>query len=246
MTGARLSAPSGVSEGRAPSSFWPVGLTVGVLVVSNVVSNRLLPGWAYVPWNAAVAVLLIVLARRVDHLLRIDIGIANVRHGLKIGAVLMAAVLAVYLVSWAIPATHGLFKDRRVGERTAAAMLYEVFIRIPFGTVLLEEVAFRGVLLGQLGSRLHWRMGLLVTSLLFGLWHVLPAWAINTVNPVLRSSDVSRPVAILGAVAGTAVAGLFMGWVRIRARSLLAPVMLHIATNSFGFAIAWLVVSRGG
>jgi uncharacterized protein len=184
MTGARLSAPSGVSEGRAPESFWPVGLSVGVLVVSNVVSNRLLPGWAYVPWNASVALLLIVLARRVDHLLRIDIGIANVRHGLKIGAILMAAVLAVYLVSWGFPATHGLFEDRRVGEHSTVAMLYEVFVRIPFGTVLLEEVAFRGVLLGQLGSRLHWRVGLLVSSLLFGLWHVLPAWAINTVNPV--------------------------------------------------------------
>lgn len=161
-------------------------MTVGVLVVSNVVSNRVLPGWAYVPWNASIAVLLIVLARRVDHLLRIDIGIANVRHGLKVGAVLMVAVLGVYLLAWAIPATHGLFNDRRVGERSVAAMLYEVFIRIPFGTVLLEEVAFRGVLLGQLGSRLHWRVGLLLSSLLFGLWHVLPAWAINTVNPVLH------------------------------------------------------------
>ena len=243
MSGARVST---VAERRAPSSFWPVAMTVGVLFVSNVVSNRVLPGWAYVPWNASVAVLLIVLARRVDHLLRIDIGIANVRHGLKIGAILMTAVLAVYLVAWALPATHGLFKDRRVGERSAAAMLYEVLIRIPFGTVLLEEVAFRGVLLGQLGSRLHWRVGLLASSLLFGLWHVLPAWAINTVNPVLRSSGISRPLAILAAVGGTAVAGLFMSWVRIRARSLLAPVMLHIATNSFGFAIAWLVVRRGG
>ena len=238
MTGARLSS---VVERRAPPSFWPVGLTVAVLIVSNVVSNRLLPSWAYVPWNATVALLLIVLARRVDHLLRIDLGIANVGHGLKIGMLLMAAVLTVYLVSWAMPATHGLFKDRRVGERSQAAMLYEVFIRIPLGTVLLEEVAFRGVLLGQLGSRLHWRVGLLVSSLLFGLWHVLPAWAINTVNPVLRSSGVGRPLAILGAVLGTTIAGLFMGWVRIRARSLLAPVMLHIATNSFGFAIAWLV-----
>jgi uncharacterized protein len=243
MSGARVSP---VAEARAPSSFWPVALTVGVLIVSNVVSNRVLPGWAYVPWNASVALLLIVLARRVDHLLRIDLGIANVRHGLKVGALLMASVLAVYLVSWAIPATHGLFKDRRVGERSTAAMLYEVFVRIPFGTVLLEEVAFRGVLLGQLGSRLHWRVGLITSSLLFGLWHVLPAWAINTVNPVLRSSGVSRPLAVLGAVLSTAVAGLFMGWVRIRARSLLAPVMLHVATNSFGFAIAWLVVRRGG
>ena len=161
MTGARLSS---VVERRAPPSFWPVGLTVAVLIVSNVVSNRLLPSWAYVPWNATVALLLIVLARRVDHLLRIDLGIANVGHGLKIGMLLMAAVLTVYLVSWAMPATHGLFKDRRVGERSQAAMLYEVFIRIPLGTVLLEEVAFRGVLLGQLGSRLHWRVGLLVSS----------------------------------------------------------------------------------
>lgn len=231
-----------VNQTMRGRSLGPVILTVGVLLASNIFSNRLLPTWAYVPWNVAATGLLLLLARRVDHLRRIDLGLANVGRGLRTGTMLMTAVLAVYVVAWVIPATRGLFNDRRVGDRTLPELLYEVVIRIPLGTVLLEEVAFRGVLLGQLSRRLRLRTALFVSALLFGLWHVLPAWAINTVNPVLRGAGVSRPIAILGAVASTTVAGLFMGWVRLRARSLLAPMLLHVATNSFGYIVAWLVL----
>jgi uncharacterized protein len=223
-------------------SWWPVGLTVAALLGSNIVSNRVLNGWSYVPWNAAVAVALIVIVRRFDGLRHIDIGLANIRRGLTWGGALMVAVAAVYSIGLLIPSTRELFRDRRVGDRSALRMLAEVVIRIPIGTVLLEEVAFRGVLLGQLGRRLGWRTGLAASAVLFGIWHVLPALSINTVNPVLNQAGISQAPAVAGAVAATAAAGLFMGWVRIRSRSLLASVMLHIATNSFGFATAWFVL----
>lgn len=245
MSGVRVSAvPSGAAHARTPTSFWPLVCSVGILLGSNIVSNRVLPGWAYVPWNAAVAVLLVWCARRLDDLGWDEMGIAHVRRGFAVGVGLIAAVLAVYLVVWALPWSRGLFRDRRVGDRSAWSMAGEVLLRIPFGTVLLEEVAFRGVLLGQLARRRTLRTGLVGSSLLFGLWHVLPAWGIGTVNPLLRSAGVGRAVAVLGAVAATMVAGLFMGWIRLRARSLLATVMLHTATNSFGFLIAWLTLHR--
>jgi uncharacterized protein len=222
----------------------PVAISIGILAISNVASNRAFTGWGYVPWNALVAVLLVLVARRVDRVRRIDIGLANVRHGVKVGFVLLALVAAVYAIAVAIPATRDLFRDKRVGERSATRMVLETVIRIPLGTVLLEEVAFRGVLLGQFGRRLGWRRGAIASSALFGLWHVLPSLGINKVNPTLRDAGVARPIAVIGAVVLTALAGCFMCWVRLRARSLLAPAFLHVATNSLGFAVAWFVLRR--
>jgi membrane protease YdiL (CAAX protease family) len=76
----------------------------------------------------------------------------------------------------------------------------------------------------------------------FGLWHVLPAWNINTVNPVVTGADLSRVTAIGSAVVGTALAGIVMAWVRLRGRHVLASALLHVATNSGGFLVAWLVL----
>ena len=50
-------------------------------------------------------------------------------------------------------------------------MLFQVLVRIPLGTVLLEEVAFRGVLPALLGAApaIRWRWGPVIgASVAFG------------------------------------------------------------------------------
>ena len=217
---------------------------MGVLAVSNVVSNRVLTGWGYVPWNVGVAALLVVLAVSVDRLPLADLGLArsDVRRGLRWALVLAALVAVAYLVAVAVPDLRDLFRDRRVGQRPAATMLGQVLVRIPLGTVLLEEVAFRGVLLAQLRERLGTARAVTFGAIAFGLWHVLPAWGINTVNPVVADQSLARPTAIVGAVVATGLAALPMTWARLRSRSLLAPIGLHAATNSLGFFVAWCVL----
>ncbi len=51
---------------------------------------------------------------------------------------------------------------------------------------------------------------------------------------------------VLGAVAVTFVAGLALCWLRLRSRSLIAPVMAHVATNGLALTIAWLTVHYCG
>ena len=191
-----------------------------------------------------MAVVLVLFARRVDALTWDEIGLArrDLRTGLRWAGVLAALVATGYLVAVIVPDLRDLFRDRRVGDTTPARMLAEVFVRIPIGTVLLEEVAFRGVLLGQIRRRFGATRGLALMALAFGLWHVLPAWRINTVNPVVEQSGVGRGTAVLGAVVATALAALPLGWARLRSRSLVAPIGLHVATNSFAYAIAWGVL----
>jgi membrane protease YdiL (CAAX protease family) len=223
-----------------------VALSLVVLAGANVVSNRVVTGAGYVVWNVAVAAVLVVLARRVDRLTWDELGLArrDVRSGVRWGLAFAAIVAVVFVVAVVVPDLRDLFRDRRVGDRTGASVFYETLVRIPLGTVVLEEIAFRGVLLGQLRRRGGTVRGLLGASVAFGLWHVLPAWNINTVNPLVTGADLSRVTAVGSAVVGTALAGIVMGWLRLRGRHVLASALLHVATNSGGFAVAWLVLRR--
>ena len=64
-------------------------------------------------------------------------------------------------------------------------MLWVVLVQIPLGTVVLEEVAFRGVLPALMGASpaIRWRwVPVLGASILFGLWHILPSIGIDNAN----------------------------------------------------------------
>ena len=86
-------------------------------------------------------------------------------------------------------------------------------------------------------------------SALFGLWHVQPTLATMGDNPAVSGaagSTAARVLVVLGAVAVTSAGGLVFAWLRLRSRSLLAPVIAHAATNGLGLAVAWVVVERPG
>jgi CAAX protease family protein len=48
-----------------------------------------------------------------------------------------------------VPVTCPWFEDQRVAEvDTPVELAYQALVRIPFGSAVLEEFAFRGVLVG--------------------------------------------------------------------------------------------------
>jgi len=47
---------------------------------------------------------------------------------------------------------------------------------------------------------------------------------------------------VLGSVAVTFIAGLVFCWLRLRSKSLIAPVMAHAATNGLALAVAWFTL----
>jgi membrane protease YdiL (CAAX protease family) len=108
-----------------------------------------------------------------------------------------------------------------------------------------EEVAFRGVLLADLRRFVPPPAATAASCALFGIWHVRPALG------ALRANDlVEGPVATTGAVAlaclGTAAGGVVLTWLRTRSGSLLAPALLHLATNSVGTLAAAAAFRLGG
>lgn len=217
-----------------------------ILVASNVVSNRMWPA-AYVPWNLGVAAVLLLTARRAGlSWEQIGLGRGRLRSGVWTGALVAGSVLVLYAVALALPATREAFLDRRAAG-PLSAVLVAALIRIPLGTVVLEEVAFRGVLPALVNGHpdgRFWR-GALVSSVLFGLWHILPSIGITASNAAVGAALGGWGVAARCSVAVAAMtaAGLVMMLWRRWGGHLATPAMTHMATNSAGVLIAWWLVS---
>ena len=136
----------------------------------------------------------------------------------------------------ASPRTRPALADRRITTLTWRQVGYQVTVRIPAGTVLWEEVAFRAVLLAALRRVWPGPSAAAVAGGLFGLWHIRPTVAALRVNQV-TAGPRATVAAVTAAVAGTAAAGVALGWLRDRSGSLAAPVLVHLAANC-GAALA--------
>lgn len=226
---------------NAPRCF---AATVGVLVAVNVLRSFGLLGGPLVSASVlATSVALVAWWSRAS--LR-DLGLSrtDLVAGLRYGSAVLLLVVVVLVVAAVIPATNNFLHDSRA-DISGPRLIYQLAIPILLATVLPEELAFRGVLLG---SALHlWttRRAALVCSLLFGLWHIAPTLHTMADNAAIEKASTGwggHVVVVIGAVAATSVAGLVFCWLRIRSRSLLAPVIAHFATNGVALTVAWFAV----
>ena len=155
-----------------------------------------------------------------------------------------ALVGAGWIVVAAVPATRPVLNDKRITSLDGRAVAYQAVVRIPIGTVLWEETAFRGVLQAALRRVMPQTAAIVVTSAVFGIWHIRPTLQALRVNGL--ASDRRQATARLAAgVAATTASGVLLSWLRARSGSLAAPVLLHLATNSGGMAAAWAAASLG-
>jgi membrane protease YdiL (CAAX protease family) len=175
-----------------------------------------------------------------------DLGLAraDVGAGLRYGAGALGLVLLVLIVAAVIPATNGFLHDSRA-QISGGRLLYDLGVSIVLFTAIPEEFAFRGVLLGSaLRMWGPWRASL-VTSVLFGLWHIAPTLHTMSDNRAVRGLSATaggQTLLVLGSIAVTFVAGLVFCWLRLRSRSLIAPIMAHAAINGLALTVAWFAV----
>lgn len=161
--------------------------------------------------------------------------------GLAFGGLAAAVVAAAYGVAVRVSATRRFFLDarHRVAGATAAR---RALLVVPLGVVVFEEVAFRGVLWGLVDVAHGAAWATAATSVLFGLWHVLPA--VDGARANASDDAPLRPGILAGQVLGTVVftgaAGVLFALLRDWSGSLVAPFVLHWATNGLGvLAAAW-------
>ena len=173
------------------------------------------------------------------------------------GAVLLSALVALALIG-----TAWLFRNvptRDTARVTLAAFLTTRLVATPaftdsVGTLLSEfvywfvvvalseELLFRGYIQSRLNQAfgrpyrffgVSWGWGVLITSVLFGLWHV-----VNLVNPLLGTFELSWPWGLW-----TFFAGLLFGFIREKTDSIAAPTILHGMLNFPPGAMVSLLLS---
>jgi membrane protease YdiL (CAAX protease family) len=214
---------------------------VVTLLIGNILSNRVMPAALYVPTNLVTAAVVVFIAMRVAT--PYDMGLANWARGARWGVAVTLIGLGVYLVAVVTPGLENLFHDRRV-DGGIPRLFYEVSIRIPLGTVLLEEVAFRGALPAVCAKQMSTFRAVVLSSALFGLWHVLPSLNLADVNPVFESLLGTGMAGKIGGVAlavvGTFLLGMWMCLLRYRSGSILAPMIVHVASNAGGYVLAFM------
>jgi uncharacterized protein len=162
----------------------------------------------------------------------------------RLGSGLAAGAGAAWLLIAVVPATRPLLGDERAAGLSGRDVAYQALVRIPLGTAVWEETAFRGVLQAALRRVLPETAAIAVTSGVFGVWHVRPTLQALQANGLAGG----RRRAIAGTFAGcaaTAAGGALLSWLRARSGRLAAPVLLHAAVNSGGLIAAHAVAVLG-
>jgi membrane protease YdiL (CAAX protease family) len=198
--------------------------------------------WVTVPIAAFACILLLGIGRRAGLSWReLGVGRAELASGARWGIAAALVVVVGYLVVILLPIGRSALNDEAV-PTTAVAVVVKVLMVIPIRTILLEEIAFRGVLWGLLRRRGSAMSATCWSAVAFGLWHI-PAGlrAIDSNEALEGLVDGSRLMAgavVAAIVVLTALAGLIFGELRRRSRSLLAPMGLHWATNGLGTLVS--------
>jgi uncharacterized protein len=213
-----------------------VGVTVGILAAVNVLDVEI--AHASLVAGPVCAAVLLGLARLAGlSWPELGLGPGTWRPGLRWAAGSIGVVAVVLAAGAALPLTRGAFRDSRYQLGWGDA-LRTAFVLIPLGTVLLEEIAFRGVLWGLLHRLRGPVFATVVSSALFGLWHILPSLRLASDNQAVgnavgtgRSAQV---LAVSGTVLFTAASGVVFCELRRRSGSVLASAGLHWAVNGLG------------
>jgi membrane protease YdiL (CAAX protease family) len=226
-------ARSPALRSRALSPRLAAAVTVALLVVVNVVDVRV--PHAALAVGPVTAVVLLALARRAGlSWAELGLGPGTWRRGLGWAAAIIAVLAVVLAAGAALPLTRGAFRDSRYELGWGDALL-TAFVLIPVGTVLLEEIAFRGVLWGLFRRLRGTVFATAASSALFGLWHVLPSLGLASDNAAVGSvagtGRSGQLAAVIGTVLFTAASGVVFCELRRRSGSVLAPAGLHWATN---------------
>lgn len=235
-------------EGRIPGnrerrSRWALGGLIVLLVITNVALNRVIPDWGYLFSFVVAGVAALLIAHDGGASIR-DMGLGRDAVGRSALVGLAAGTVAAVLIfsNLGVSAFDGLYEDSRAEGLGLGGLVYQAVIRIPLGTALGEEVLFRGALLGLLLTTYSRWTAVALSSLLFGLWHLLPSLSVQTANQSLSSLPLTA--VIPGAIVSTALAGVVFAWLRIRTRHLAAPVIFHAMINASALVAAY--VSTGG
>jgi membrane protease YdiL (CAAX protease family) len=221
-----------------------VGAIVGVLItmIGFQLLTRGVEGAPYIIAGIATTGAIALIAWR-HHLTATAVGLG--RASWLTGALWSVAIVLVVgtVIGFAgsHPRLHHLFADARVTRVSGAVTTRKVLLDIPFGTVLIEEFAFRGVMLALVTLEASTAWAVAVTSVLFGLWHVGAALDMHDAHDAATGASWTT---VLSTVVFTGLTGLGFAVLRLWTNSLFPPSALHWAANGSGVVVGWFLHRR--
>jgi uncharacterized protein len=227
-------------------------LLAAVLVAYNNSLNLwpVFNGRLYVPMNLTFAAVLLLVATRALDLSLEALGLAPGQVPGAIWGIALGGLLATPLfVASSTRRGAGAVADKRMGALTPRQLLFRATIRVPLGTALLEEVAFRGVLYAALLTHGSLKAAVL-SSTAFGLWHLAPAHNLMRANNIAEQgrsgAAAPRSLGLLAAALLAFGAGMGLVWIRMLFGGIAAPLALHATVNSLATVSSHLAAKRAG
>lgn len=143
------------------------------------------------------------------------------RAGLRLSLWFILPGLGIVALVWAALLTDAPQEDtaRQIAMIGAMTLLIGLF----------EETLFRGVVLGALRHRLSAGMAIVVSGVLFGLFHVVNA---------LVGQDIALTAIQIVSATGL---GLFFGAITVQARSVWPAILLHAIWDAFALSMALML-----
>jgi membrane protease YdiL (CAAX protease family) len=221
------------------SSSWKDGwipevLAAAVTLAYSLLLNAVIPEPLHILTNMLAAVGLIWLALHTGATVA-DVGLErdSMLDGARLGVRVALPIVGVVLVAIAVPFSRDVFVSEAAATASLGPALFDILVRIPFGTVIPEELIFRGALMGLMLRRHSPIRAATYSSLLFGVWHVLPTLSSLDAEAadVVSNSTLEQTGAILLTVFATGAIGFVFAWLRLRSRSVVAPIIAHLAFN---------------
>ncbi len=227
--------------------WWPLAVVIAALIVINIVNNRVAPQTHYLMWAFVGSVVLLAIGLLDGNSFTdMGLGFSYLIPGLIWAGASIGLITVAYLVGSIFKKTREAFADERVGALSGSRLAFQALVEVPFGTVLLEEIAFRAVLFSMLARRFGVIPAIIISAVIFGLWHILPSIGTHEANPALGSvvgtGRRGNILAVIASVLTTAIAGVVFAGLRIVSGSVLAPMGFHWATNGLGYFFSWFLL----
>ena len=157
-----------------------IALVILILLYGTVLA-KLVPKKYHLWLNIFIAVVAVVIGFAFNLTLeQMGLGLQHILPGIFVAIVASIVITIATLAISAIPFLRHYFLGDDLAHASGKLIAFEAAIRIPLGTALVEEILFRGVLLGLLLTQNSTLTAIVVSSVIFGLWHIFPT--INTLE----------------------------------------------------------------
>ena len=201
------------------SMFLPA---VAVLIVSSAMNDGPRVRWDYLPLRYLPLALFVI---------------PGVLHAVMLPSMVILQGGAQWQ-DWLTPQADGLYHtpgSRGWGALTVQGLAVHIVLNAVVGLAIVsilavfEEIGWRAWLLPRLVDRIGAHRAVVVTSIIWALWHVP-----FQLSGIQHISGVSPRTLALTMPLGIVAAGLILGWLWLRTKSIWLVAIAHGASNNWG------------